>query len=360
MSTGFYDLSKEYAEQQKKAGEQWNEQKEALAKAHTEKLEQNKSPAAASFKEQGAIYNQLNDVQKKDPSVQLIRQEVDQKLIKQEEVWKSLSARKEETEKVGGSLKNRSTALGVESMVQFQNKSAEQLKIEASQTRPAADAAKERILKEVSADTQRNFSNGSSTVSSTSYNDLARSALNRDEQFQNRMERLQTSIEREQDPLKKDFLGAKRDFEYNEYKSAQTQKISHLTNDPKMAERSNQHDKKMEEAALRVKSIEIKMQERSMLPVNPDMVKNINLVRAQQVSDNDVTRKTELEREQTSVHKQMESNSVEQSAISKAMLNPKFLEAQKRVEKANEQKAAAVKLIAEHQTERQVDKKHTI
>ena len=360
MSTAIYDLSEEYADQQKKAGEQWNERKEALAKAHTEKLEQTKSPAAESFKEQGALYNNLNDAQKNDPANQLTRQEADEKLIKQEEIWKFLSARKEETEKTAKLLQTKSTALGAESLVQFGNQSAELLKDQADRTRPAADAAKERILKSVSADTERNFSNGSATVSNPSYKDLARSALNRDEQFQNRMERLQTAIEREQDPLKKDLMGAKRDFEFNEYKSAQTQKISHLTNDPKMTERSNQHDKEMDSAALRIKSIEIKMQERDKQPINQEMAKDINLVKAQQLADKDVTRKFDLEGEQTSVHKQMESNALENGMINKALQNPKFIEAQKRVEAANAQQQAAMKTIYEHQPERQVDKQNKI
>lgn len=342
-----YDLT-DYLEQQKKAGERWNEQKEALAKEHAEKLEQAKSPASASFKEQGALYNQLNNEQKKDPSVQLNRSQVDAQLVRQEETWKKLTARYEETKEISKILNAKSIELGVRSMTEFDGKTGEYLRNEASALKPVANAAKERIIESVLQDTRRNFEMGNTHGAASSYQDQAKSALNRDEQFQRRMETLQTSIERENDPLKKELMGAKRDFEFNEYKSAQTQRISHLTNDPKMLERSNRHDEKMEEAAIKAKDLEIKIQFRDKQPVSEQAVKDVSLVKNFQYVQSVADKRTELDREQNLTHQAIKSNDKRKALYETALNNPKFMEVQKRLAAMTLQKEKAVEQIEEH------------
>lgn len=345
--------AKEYADNQRALGEKYNQEKEDLAREYTKKLEENKSPSTESFKEQNALYDQLSVEDKSKEITRNSREESLKELQRQDANWQELSKRIDDNKLQASRLKDERVSLTVKSHDKFSDVPSETLNRMAKANAPEAEAAKERIYNEASEKSQNNFSLGNTHTAASDYAEQAKSALSREDHFQRRMESLQTGIEREKDPLAKENLEAKRDLEFHDYKSAQTDKISRMIESPEMSRRSVEHDKMAKEASERIKDTELKMQSRE--GVKPEEKekheadkKDLETVNKQKSLEDDASKKLALENQQEVNKSQIQENKLEGQTLKKEAENPAFLAMQRRIAESNEQQAAAVKKLEEH------------
>lgn len=345
--------SKEYAESQRALSEKFNQEKEDRAREYTKQLEESQSPSAESFKEQNALYDQLDADDKSKEAVQVARAESLKELQRQDANWQDLSKRIDANKLQSQALLDEKAKLNDQAYTQFGGQSLEEVNQKVKESAPEAEAAKERLYKEASEKSQNNFSLGNTHSATADYTEQAKSALSREDHFQRRMDSLQTGIEREKDPLSKENLEAKRDLEFHDYKSAQTDKISRMTESPEMAKRSVEHDKMAKEASERIKESELRMQSRD--GVKPEEKekhaadkKDLETVNKQKSLEDDASKKLALEKQQEVNKSQIQENKLEGQTLKKEAENPAFLAMQRRIAESNEQQAAAVKKLEEH------------
>ena len=330
-------------------GEEYSKEKEAGAREYTKTLEDKKSPAADSFKEQNALYDQLGSEEKSKEINRESRRVALQELERQDARWQELTRRIEENRAQSERLKEEKAAHSVQSQQEFSHLTSDQLRKEMQDNAPEVAAARDRLYKDATDKAQDNFSMGNTHGAGADYAEQARSALSRDDQFQRRMESLQNGIDREGSPLDKKNLEAKRDLEFNEYKSAQLNKIAFMTGSKDAESRAVEHQEKANEAATNIKYTEILINQRDGLKSekHADEQKDLDTLANQKTLEVGLTKKISLENDQQQNKAQTVDNHLERNQLQKEALNPDFVAMQKRLEASKVHQAEALKKIEE-------------